>query len=116
MMIALSSLVYDPMGVIVFRPRHIEEVAMREASRRVTRTATLDGGVSVYDTGYAAGDRNMEVTLSQADLAMANRIKRLIVDYNRLLLVCEEGCFIVVPESYSFQGALVLKLLVLQEL
>ncbi len=53
-MIGLSTATYDPNGALRLNSRLPDE---RQADRRGTITATLDGGCSVYDGGYSVTDQ-----------------------------------------------------------
>jgi len=66
-MIAITKSTFDPGGAIVIR-NYKNESELRNATARVSKSSTLDGGVVVIHSGFADGDRNMsiEAMLSQS--------------------------------------------------
>lgn len=78
---------------------------MHSIRRRVSRTATLDGGVAVTDFGYSAGDRTITMRFqndtAQKDLDALRRMMRI---YAELIIYTHDGAFIVAPQSYSATG------------
>lgn len=89
-MIALSSPTYDPNGHVVIDARPSNPY---EAARRGSVTATLDGGVSVYDTGYSAADQTLRVTVRRPARALLEKLRYLVAYYGQLILCCETGCY-----------------------
>jgi hypothetical protein len=57
--IGISTAIADDSGAIVLGM--LPESQIRGGERRVTRTATLDGGCSLYDAGFSHGDRTWRV-------------------------------------------------------
>ena len=97
-MIAISSLTFDPDGHLVLR--ELPDSELNDATRRVNRARTLDGGVAINDNGYSHGDRTFRVRWI-GDAAPAHRLLRL---YGRLRVVTREGVFQAVPESIGRRG------------
>ena len=101
-MISLSSLSYDPIGHIQFRP--LPSSKMNRIERRVNRVKTLDGGVSVRDTGHWSGDRTFVVewaVKSEFDEMLA---KRLVAMHSQLRLANREGVFVGAPQDIEFEN------------
>jgi hypothetical protein len=94
-MISFSAPTYNPLGSVVYQQ---EPSQLFVAQRRATVTATLDGGVSVYDTGYSVSDRNVKVQIKQATLDQINAIAYLIQLYPRLIVSTRAGCFSALVE------------------
>ena len=114
-MIGLSAPLYDPAGSL-----RIDEMAASEINdlaRRVNRIRTLDGGVSVNDTGHVAGDRNFRLRWRVPSAAQYEAVQRLVRLYPRLTVTTREGVFIAAPESVRMRdGQGDLQLLVLEQI
>ncbi len=107
-MIGLSTPVYDTLGALYLYRSQVDEATVAglyARERRVSKTRTLDGGVSVVDNGYAAGDRSLAlgITLPNADqLAIA---LRLATKYSTLVLTTPDGAYRVCPASVQSDGS-----------
>jgi len=103
-MIGISALVYDTAGAKILETDNEKDLSNRKGSRRVTITATLDGGVTVYDTGFSDGDRIISVNVpaaSQEDINFAEHICRA---YNLITVTMLDGAYKAVPESYKIDS------------
>ena len=89
-MISLSAPTYDPGGVVRIPARASNPFF---GQRRMTVTATLDGGVSVYDGGYSIADQTLNVTLRRPKKEMMVTLQYLAAYYSQLTLCCESGAF-----------------------
>ena len=74
-MIALASVDYDPLGYVDFLS--VLDIDI-DARRRVSATATLDGGVSIYDNGFAASDTPKVLTIRNPTQDQIERATRLL--------------------------------------
>jgi hypothetical protein len=90
--ISLSAPTYDPAGVL---PLRIRAKNAYQGTRRGTVTATLDGGVSVYDAGYSVADKTLAATLTNPHRAQLVTLEYLIAYYSELILCCETGAYAV---------------------
>jgi len=95
--IGVSTLVFDLFGAAVIPNEAGQSMRNRRGSRRATRTPTLDGGASVYDTGYTPADR--EVTVSTSLLRFA-WLERICQTYSQVMVTTDEGAFLAVPHRY----------------
>lgn len=112
----MTTIDYDPDGVMQFRLLPSSELGTRTGSRRVSRTATLDGGAEVYDTGYSAADRTFSLDLL-TNGAGAAWVERIVRTYALIRVSCRDGVFTAVPESWANEGRTVkLTLLITEEL
>lgn len=75
---------------------------LQSSSRRVSRTATLDGGCVITDSGFSHGDRTMRVK-ALIDQETGERITSMHQSYSLLLFSVPEGVFIGAIESISIQ-------------
>lgn len=89
-MIGLSTPTYDPAGTLRLRARPKNPFF---GQRRTTVTATLDGGVSVYDGGYSIADQTLNVTLKRPTKELMIALQYLAAYYSQLTLCCESGAF-----------------------
>ena len=113
-MITLSATSFDPAGFIVIADHEIDGSSeIDSGSRRVTRTATLDGGVGVVDTGFAHADRTIRLTLSAPSAAHYDAIARLAQLYPTLIITTHEGAWLCVIEDYrAVSGRLEITILI----
>jgi hypothetical protein len=117
-MIALASVTYDPAGWRVFRDDPADnDLGNRTGGRRVSRTATLDGGCVVYDTGYTDADRSITVSVpgpSADDLSFARHVCE---SCQAVRVFTPEGVFAGVPESHRVSsGTLKITILITDRL
>ena len=115
MYIGISTPTFDIQGNLLFKAT-ISSTELKNLTRRVSRTATLDGGVSIIDSGYADGDRTFNIT---ADLTETecDRLEYLIKNYSEVILAVPEGIFSVNLKSLqNFHGNIRLEILVNEKL
>lgn len=115
MILSLSSPTFDPEGALILHPSPDSQLADR--ARRVTRTATLDGGAAIHDAGYSVADRTLTIVLVLPSAPTVAALQRLLRLYGRLTVTTPEAVFLAVPERL-FVGAeeATLTLLVLAQL
>lgn len=89
-MISLSATSYDPNGALILATRPSN---LYQAERRGSVTQTLDGGVSVYDTGYSIADTTLQATLKHPTKALMTTLAYLVAYYGTVILCCETGAF-----------------------
>lgn len=61
--------------------------------RRMTRTATLDGGVAIYNAGFAHGDRNAQVEVPVNSLEDVYQGRQLEEESPDVVFCHPEGVF-----------------------
>lgn len=64
-----------------------------ETRRRVSRTATLDGGAVLSDLGATEADRTLEITARRITPAQAAAAERLARTYPTVVVSTPAGCF-----------------------
>ena len=89
-MISLSAPTYDTVGALVLRTRFTNAY---QGTRRGSVTATLDGGVSVYDAGYSVADQTLSATLHNPTRAQLVTLQYLVAYYPDSILCCANGAF-----------------------
>ncbi len=90
-MISISTIISDANGNLIFKELKDSDVFNKSA--RVTRTATLDGGVYINHSGYTDGDRTLKIK------ALLNKEKEDILTYifesfTKIILSIAEGIYI----------------------
>ena len=83
MLISLCATEYDPKGSGMIRLTSESAVRMQSGQRRQSKTATLDGGVVLYDTGHTLSDTTWKVE-SLASPATIDLIDYLCREYSEL--------------------------------
>lgn len=96
MQITFESTVFDPVGVISLEALPGSDLSA--STRRVTRTATLDGNAVIIDNGYTSADStlNVEAALTEAE---ARRLHHLMQTYPEIIASTPDGCYLGVVES-----------------
>ncbi len=100
--ISLCAKTFDPLGTVLLR--HVYAPSAPDASRRVTRTATLDGGCSVFDGGATVADATIQLSVNAPTAVVVAAVQRLCMLYARIILTLPGGCYDVVPESATLQS------------
>ena len=103
-MIGISATVFDPLGARYFYRRELSMssvVGNRSGSRRVSRTATLDGGCTVTDSGYAVADKTVKIECPNPSIEIIEFLAYIVQNYNTVRVCTEEGAFIGSPEHFD---------------
>ena len=99
-LIAVSSIEFDLDGARVLRQDAGQALSNHTGARRVSRTATLDGGCVLYDTGYAVADRTIVVS---AGLEHLDWLARMCQLYSLVRVSTDEGIYIGAPRRWYVQ-------------
>ena len=101
MRITLESTVFDPVGVISLEALLGSDLSA--STRRVTRTATLDGNAVIIDNGYTAADSTLaiEARLTKSE---EQRLQHLMRIYPEIIATTPEGCYLGVIDSVRQGG------------
>lgn len=93
MKISLSSSLFDPLGHLI---ADIDRTNSRldYLSRRISRSATLDGGAYVVDNGYTASDADFTIVFKPLSPAQRATIERLTTLHSELIISTDRGCFL----------------------
>ena len=101
MLISITALTYDPDGSRMLRLTPKAALALNTGGRRVSRTATLDGGAVVYDTGYAAADRTLRLTVQARDATVPAFLERMVRLHSLVRVASGHGVHVGVPEKWA---------------
>lgn len=119
--IGLASTIFDLDGARYIRGEDLDpgtEITNRSRARRVARTATLDGGISVYDTGYAASDRILTIRVMNPTADISAFFAYLVETYNTIVVTTAESAYEGTPlRSYHADtGAVILEIGINEEI
>lgn len=89
-MLSLSATSYDPNGALLI-DAFIDNPYQGE--RRGSVTATLDGSVSVYDTGYSIADQTVTARVNNPTKQTLETLTYLVAYYGQVILCFERGVF-----------------------
>lgn len=90
MRIALSTPTYDLAGDLLFDA--LPESKAHTYTRRIQRTATIDGGAVLDDMGYTNGDRSIEFEVAYSEAAF-DSLRYLVKNYGAVNLAAESGFY-----------------------
>ncbi len=113
--IGLASRLYDSAGALMVDPLP-EDTKIRENSRRLTRTKTLDGGVVISDGGFSHGDRTFDLAVSST-AALWTALWTLLQNSSWIIVSTDEACFLAKMEDLrESNGKIFLKILLSESL
>ena len=117
-MFGVATTVFDVAGARIFKRDELDkELDNRQGARRVTRTATLDGGAAIADMGYSDSDRDIKIVEPEASIEAADYARYICENYARVVVSTPDGAYEAVPASHGLDdGTLTLKLLVISKL
>lgn len=98
-MITVTAKAFDLAGVLEFEP--LPSSSSEGFGRRVSKVATLDGGVSVSDRGFSYGDTTLTYDFTPISLEHTNIARRLVRLHPTVLVSNEYGVFEAIPESFN---------------
>ena len=104
MLIGLSAPTYDPDGAGMIRINAENAGQIHGGTRRQTKTATLDGGTSLYDTGFTRSDDTWTLRGPAAPGAVA-LIEHLSRSYQRIQVSTSAGMFETSVVMFQLDGA-----------
>lgn len=114
MNISISSLVFDINGLLQLT--YDEGSDADNLQRRVNKTASLDGGATYSDQGFAWADSDLRLLFSSVTEAEHEQLKRLIQDYGEILVSFKAGVFKALLERVTRQqGETELSVLLLEK-
>ena len=112
-MISLSSITADSDGSIVFDTLPSSEI--KETSRRVSRTKTLDGGCVITDSGFSDSDRTLSVNAEYSS-DVATILNHLHQDKTLIHIAVDEDFFSGVISSLKIKDNIKIQILIKEKL
>lgn len=114
MNLSLSTKTFDVNGLLQLE--HDQDSETNNLKRRVSRTATLDGGATFDDMGFSWADAELKLKFKALTEAEATGLNYLCENYGELLAVNKDGVFNVLVNSLNIKaGAGDLSLLILEK-
>ena len=101
--VGLSTNVFDANGAMRVPVTADSVFSMDSGSRRVTRTATLDGECTVYDTGFAASDSTFEIISKDPDESISDFFEYLVKNYSSVNLATRNGFYHASPSRWAIR-------------
>jgi hypothetical protein len=101
--VAIQTLEVHPFGSMMWwvSPRR---TSLGDFARRVQRSATLDGGVVVTDSGFTHGDRTVRLDIGNLTIDEQLVIQRIVELYPIVLLFLPDGAYRAAPERLVSAG------------
>jgi len=101
MRISLCTVLYNLSGDALLEAS--EESDFSFLARRLTRTATLDGGAVIVDNGFSASDGSIKIVLdpgnNNADIY--NQIAAIIRQFGMVTISSRDGVFLAAIETVT---------------
>lgn len=115
MIISLCSYLFDYSG------DHRLRVDMSKSdfsllSRRVSRTATLDGGALIVDNGYSVSDATYIISVPDLSADNGSSLRATLQRHSLMVLSCKHGCFLGVVEQVDESQGFKIRFLVKSQL
>lgn len=91
-MVVISTIDFNPAGSLVLQ----EDAAksdLRSVSRRLSRSATLDGGAVLDDAGFSDGDRTINLSLSEVTGDQYSTLRDMATLFSGHLIATVDGVF-----------------------
>lgn len=115
--VGISTPVSDIDGARVLKQAPSMIRANDEIRRRVSREPTLDGGASVYDTGYSAAERTFTIRTPDPGGDIYKWAARIVETYSSVTLATRTGIFAGVPSRcWVSEDRCCIEILVTEEL
>lgn len=112
-MISISTITASTTGNVVLKQDVSSEVGAKTA--RVTRTATLDGGVYINHSGYTDGDRTLRIK-GNVNAEQSTILSNIFEDYTSSLISIKDGLYFGAISTLSTEnGKLAMTFLIEQK-
>lgn len=99
MRVTLSTLTFDPLGVVVLDV--LPDQTFGETRRRMNRVATLDGGAAFNDYGFSEADRTLALRWLVQSAGTEAAVERMVQLYARVHVATPTGFYLCALESYT---------------
>jgi len=100
-MIGFQSIAFSAYGPVVILDRGSAKTM--DNRRRVSRSATLDGGCVITDRGFSDGDRTVRLR-TDVDESARDVLWSWFRTSSGIVLSLDDGCYTAYLESLSFEG------------
>jgi len=98
MHVGISARTYDLNGALVFEinPKDLAKI-YEVGARRFSVSETLDGGASVYDTGYSDAKAVVRLNAAESSGDIMDFFIYIVRSYTLVIVSLPTGCFTAVP-------------------
>jgi len=100
-MIAISTTIYSTLPTVIIRDNG--KHTFGDVTRRVTRTATLDGASVFDDKGSTITDRQITMDLTEITAAEAETLTSMVASYATLVVNCPAGDYLCRPTALTLK-------------
>ena len=90
-------------GDVIVLP--VSDPPKRENTRRLSRSATMDGGCVITDSGYSEGDRTLSFSAANVPETVCDRLWAFFEAESQVYLSCKEGFFSGYVETVGIDSA-----------
>ena len=112
-MISISTITADTSGNVILKQDINSDIGSKTA--RVTRTATLDGGVYINHSGYTDGDRTLRIR-GKVNLIQAAILASIFENYTSSFIAFKDGIFLgAISDLTTENGKLMMTFLIKQK-
>lgn len=115
MLLSINSSLYDIFGHILLNINPISS-RLNTISRRVSRTATLDGGALIVDNGYSPADATLNIVPAMLTKTDRDILRRLATQHSSLILCTHDGAFSGVISNITENREMIIYFLVQSQL
>lgn len=112
-MIFLATPIYDVSGLAAIDSFPSNPY---EGQRRGSVTKTLDGAVSVYDTGYCVADQIFSVKVNRPTQELLEKLRYFVAYYPQIYFACEVGFYSSLLSFALKDEALTIRLQIISQL
>ena len=99
-MLALAAPIFDQHGVLILHS--VTHDSLRpEVVRRVSKVKTLDGGVSIHDTGHSYADVTLTIDMPYLTKTEVERLEYFVRRYPLVRVSVFWGVLLCVPERFT---------------
>jgi len=93
----------------------VSVVPVRQNTRRLSRSATLDGGAVITDSGISDADRTFDFTAKQVPESLCDALWAMFTTESLVHLACPEGVFAGYLQQVRITGADIIFSFMVQE-
>lgn len=101
MFVSICPYLYDPAGGLLLEA--LPDSRIDHVSRRVTRTATLDGNAALVDGGYTAADAEFEIR-ARVTRATETRLQQIVRTHPLVTVATRYGVFLGVIDRLTYDA------------
>lgn len=105
-MIGISTVLFDIDGAFTFNNNQLnsEELTTANVTRRISKVKTLDGGVYIDDSGYVAGDTDINISALNMSQTLYKKLKDIFIYHGLVIITSIEGNFLCVPQTINLRS------------